>query len=84
MEEGKVCTGCNKFLPLDGFYRSKKGKLGRRSKCKPCFLRINEQAPTRTAEYYREYYASNRESVMRHKKKWLKNNRIDFGALEQV
>ena len=33
----KVCQDCNKPKPTSGFYKESGGKLGVRSKCKPCF-----------------------------------------------
>jgi 5-methylcytosine-specific restriction endonuclease McrA len=37
----KTCNSCNVEKSIDFFSPSKKGKLGRRSKCKPCEAEIN-------------------------------------------
>ena len=32
----KTCTGCKQEMPLDSFYNSKHGFLGKTSRCKEC------------------------------------------------
>jgi hypothetical protein len=39
----KVCTGCERELPLDEFYRDSKTKDGRRFKCKECIAALDEE-----------------------------------------
>lgn len=34
----KICFSCGERKPLDAYHREAKGKGGRRSYCKPCYL----------------------------------------------
>lgn len=34
--EGKICTLCGEWSPIDNFHKHPRGKLGRHSWCKPC------------------------------------------------
>lgn len=49
----KTCRKCDQTKPLDDFFRSKQGVLGRHSQCKVCFR-----------AYYDQWYAKNRERVL--------------------
>lgn len=35
-DKGRVCNGCDTFKSWDSFHRDKKGRNGRKSKCKDC------------------------------------------------
>lgn len=59
----KVCTKCGIEKELEGFYRDKRGKFGRESKCKEC-----------RAEYYRKWWEENREAQLEYKRKWREEN----------
>ena len=37
LPEGKVCTKCGVWKPLDSYYRADKGKYGRRTRCVTCY-----------------------------------------------
>jgi hypothetical protein len=63
MEQYKTCTNCNQFLPNNHFSPSKLGKLGTRSKCKPCcaqqqknYRLRNPDKATNYGKLYRERY----------------------------
>ena len=53
------CTECEKYLPLDMFYKNKSGKYGRKSKCKKCILRLQgiRRAEPEAKERARRYGA---------------------------
>lgn len=60
----KTCTKCGEEKPLDEYYKHKRGKGGRTSKCKQC---VSEQ----NARYYRE----NRETIIERAHEYRNDNR---------
>lgn len=58
----KICTRCGEEKPLDDFYNSKCGKLGKRSTCKICTNKDN--AGRISAERRVKYYQENREKIL--------------------
>ena len=61
----KACTRCGVVKPLDGFYRDKGGKDGRKSACKECMnesnRRYREENRDKERESKRRYYEENLE-----------------------
>lgn len=58
----KVCTKCKLEKPLSEFYNHKKGKHGKRPRCKPC-----------SEEDKKEYYEKNRSKVNKKAYEWQKS-----------
>jgi len=56
----KICKNCGLEKELDQFNKQKKGKFGRTSVCKPCFIDI--------------YYKPNKDKYSLRREKWKENN----------
>ena len=77
----KTCKACGESKPLDGgFYRDKKAKDGRRSRCKKCVLaqqaehRAHPDVKAHRAEYRAEHYRRNRDAVLAHRAEYYQAN----------
>jgi len=58
----KFCNQCKENKPLNDFYASKKGLLGRRANCKQCFSKkYYEPKKEKYKESYRNWRANNLE-----------------------
>lgn len=60
----KVCRGCKAEMPIDQYYKTKNGRNGIDSRCKPC--RLAEQ---------KEYYKKNSVRCRELSARWRKENR---------
>lgn len=74
----KTCTKCGVEKPLEGFYKHKKGRLGRVSQCKECMRQHKREKrlkdPEGEREKARKYRVENVEIYRRSHAKWrLKN-----------
>ena len=75
----KVCSGCNVDKPLEDYYGHKKGKFGKRSKCKACFKelvsawKVNNKDKTKKAT--KEWRQRNRDVYNSTHANWCSNNR---------
>ena len=77
----KTCKACGESKPLDGgFYRDKKAKDGRRSRCKKCVLaqqaehRAHPDVKAHRAEYRAEHYRRNRDAILAHRAEYYQAN----------
>lgn len=50
----KICTGCGETKPIDQFYRSKTGRMGRAAKCKICAYHKHGQYIRNYGQQYRQ------------------------------
>lgn len=62
-QQHKACTKCGEEKPLEGFYRNKRHRFGRDSRCKIC-----------ASGYKKQFYLQNREHVQEINEKWRKGN----------
>jgi len=51
--KSKVCSRCNKRLPLERFDRQERGKYGRRADCRECSKARREETGATVASYNR-------------------------------
>jgi hypothetical protein len=70
----KKCTSCNVEKQLDDFHICKKGKYGRKSKCKECIKEITKDFYQKNIEYYKNYRLFNSKEINERKKNWVKQN----------
>ena len=61
--EGKVCTKCGVWKPLEEYYKHKGGKDGRKSQCKKC-----------KKEYKKQYYKNHAEHIKEYDKQYRKDH----------
>lgn len=59
----KVCTGCERLLSFDQFYRHPSGKYGLRSKCKDCVGADNARWKAANAAQNDRYNRERRETA---------------------
>lgn len=82
MEQYKTCTGCNQSLPNTLFSPSKLGKLGTRSKCRPCSAKQTKnyriKNPNYASEYSKLYREKFPEKVKQANERFRKQN-PDYG-----
>lgn len=70
----KTCTGCSETKPLDEYHRHKRGKYGRRGKCKTCVSAYDAERNSqpelkaRRAEYAKEWRS----------RPWVKEHRAEY------
>lgn len=70
----KICTSCNIKKSLDNFHLCKKGKHGRKSKCKECLKKITKDFYQKNIDYYKNYRLLNTNSIKERQKLWMENN----------
>jgi len=67
----KVCTKCKIEKALDSFHKDANGYLGRKSSCKDCKKKYNQDRYSENSEKYmsytRDYYKKNRDSIIEKK-----------------
>ena len=88
--EGKVCTKCGEWKPLDEYNKHKLGKYGRQSKCRECQKEYKKQWHQNNKEYCKEYgkqwrgnnpeyrkqhHQNNKEYYKEQHKQWKENNK---------
>lgn len=71
----KECNKCFLEIPLDGFYKNNKGKLGRHSMCKKCFKQYELENKERIKAYQKEWNRKNKEYNINYNKEYQKNNK---------
>lgn len=84
----KVCTCCEKELPLSDFTPHKRYKLGVLSRCRVCCnaTRKSRKGCQTTIGYQRKYYQGNRKAILTNPKNkerkslWAKENRPTMNA----
>jgi hypothetical protein len=72
--EGKVCTKCKQWKPLEEFNKRKVSKDGRRSECRECQKEYKKQWRGNNPEYDKEYYKDNAEHIKEREKQYRKDN----------
>jgi len=84
--DSKVCTGCLKDLPLCSFYAHKKGKFGKRSKCKICYNKHiqswKDANPNKVHQYTMTSRNRNRDRYKSSYNRWQAQNRDRKNAKE--
>lgn len=74
----RICSKCQKCKPLEHFYRSKRGKYGRRADCDSCSrgyqAKYRDVSKERKSEYDRLRWIRTREQWSEQNKKWSKEN----------
>jgi AraC-like DNA-binding protein len=71
----KKCIKCNIEKDLDEFHLCKKGKEGRKSRCKECVKLETKKHYHNNIDYYKNYRINNLDSIKKIKKIWSENNR---------
>jgi len=78
----KICTTCNKPLPLEAFKNAKKGKHGKESVCRECrkaYMKEYHQRPE-VKEYERLYHAEAYRSPEYRKRQYLNAQKPELRA----
>lgn len=70
----KKCTQCEIEKCLDEFHSCKKGKQGRKSKCKDCIKIETKKYYENNIEYYKNYRLSNSDKIREIKRIWAEVN----------
>lgn len=81
----KVCSACQKLLPLTSFNKNKKRKDGHSGQCKSCrkeyskeyWEKNKERLKARHKEYWKQYYQDNKEKVAVASRKWLRRLKLE-------
>ena len=73
-EQGKLCTKCGVWKPLEEFNKHKRGKYGRRAECKECKKEYQKQWRENNKEHRKEYQKQWRENNPNYQKQWHLNN----------
>jgi len=55
LPKSRVCSKCGEEELLEGFYKEKRGKYGRKSRCKVCHNQYSQEYKERYAEYQKQY-----------------------------
>lgn len=63
-KQGKVCTKCGVWKPLEEYNKQKRGKYGRCSECKECANKRQKQ-----------YYENNKDKIKERDRQWRENNK---------
>jgi Skp family chaperone for outer membrane proteins len=71
----KRCTKCGIIKDLSKFYTDRKGKYGRRSQCKECRKKYDENNKNRKKQYSDIYCKKNRETLNQSRMEYYNNNR---------
>ena len=78
MEQYKTCTKCGQTKPNSQYSKSKLGKYGTRSKCKPCTAKqtaeYRKANPNYSAESSRKYRIANPEKAAKAAENWRIKN----------
>ncbi|NFI95603.1 HNH endonuclease [Clostridium botulinum] len=75
--ESKICTKCERKLPISAFYKDKKTKCGYRSQCKEC-IKIYNKTGKELKEYNNKYYEENKERLRETRKKYYEEHKEYF------
>ena len=74
-----MCTKCNEVKPLDDFYKEKRKRNGRESRCKKCAIRKTEQWIAKNPNDHREkskrYYHSHKNERIAYARSYYANNK---------
>ena len=77
--EGKVCTKCGVWKPLEEYHKDKRSKDGRRPKCKECAKKQSKQHYQNNKEHckeqHKQHYHNNKEYYKKQHKQWYQNNK---------
>ncbi len=79
----KICTECQKLLPLSNFSIQKLGKFGRTSKCRSCrskkyytpVIIIDRPPALSVKDQRKQYYIHNRDIILAKSKQWYQDNK---------
>lgn len=85
----KICTKCGKDKPLDAYWKSKRGKLGRRSKCIECSNAAfrewrNKQDPEYHRERWNRWARENPELIQARNKRYEERHSEDYFFYKRV
>lgn len=76
--EGKVCSKCGVWKPLEEYNKRKASKDGRRTECRKCQKECKKQYREKNKEYIKEkskqYYEANKEKIKKRVKIYAENN----------
>ena len=70
-QQGKVCSKCGAWKPLEEFGNDKHTKDGKCSNCKECRKRYRENNKQKISEYHKEYKKKNKEKIKEYNEKNL-------------
>ena len=73
-EQGKVCSKCGVWKPLEEYCKYKRNKDGRCSYCKECKNKYNKQWRENNPEYNKQWHENNKEHKKEYNKQWRRNN----------
>lgn len=75
--EYALCSKCNRFFPLNLFYKKANMLDGLTSQCKVCIKEYDQANKERIKKYQAEYGQKNKEKLSEYKKKWAKESEVD-------
>lgn len=81
--EGKICTKCKQWKPLEEYHKRKDSKDGRKSQCKECRNGQNRQWREDNPNYDKEWKEQNKEHKKAYKKQWYKDNIASIKAYKK-
>lgn len=73
--EGKICTKCKQWKPMEKYSRDKRSKDGKQCKCKDCEKQYREANKEKIKLYKEKYRIENKEKVKKAHKDWGERNR---------
>jgi hypothetical protein len=73
--EGKVCTKCGVWKPLEEYNKFKKGKCGRYPSCRECQKEHNKQWYQNNKEHSKQWYQNNKEHKKEYDRQYRENNK---------
>jgi len=79
----KPCTKCKRQLPREKFNVGRKYKSGYASSCKDCRKELRQANSDKIAEYKKEHYEKNRDSILERQKEYRLNNSERVKVLEK-
>jgi len=80
----KTCTACKEAKPLTEFGKRKASKDGLTIYCKSCLRNYykkyysQEEQKKKKAEYFKQYYPKNKETILARGKEWRETNREKY------
>jgi hypothetical protein len=72
--EGKVCSKCGVWKPLEEYNKNKNCKGGRLTVCRECQKKYQKQWKRNNLEHNRQYRENNKEHIKEYQKQWRRNN----------
>jgi len=76
----KVCTKCGEDKELGEYYKSTRGRHGRKSRCRACNAKYRAANKGKIADRHAKWYAANKDRVAASQAKWSSANKDKVAA----